>query len=364
MNDGLQQWIDTGLFDPTLPDPNGFAEALVYFTSIGVIASEFVGTDPAEVIGEVNRRMLRPGERLTGEQVRAAIGLEEEAFVTLLRASGYRPTDDFTPTDLEAFRGFSAASQLFSTEPLLHFARVLSSAMARVADASSALFRVDVGRRLEAEGATEADYARKNAESSELVELIYPPMQAFFLRQMMDAVRLSDAARRTVTSGADTTLNVAVGFVDVVGYSSLASRTAPDELARFIDAFESTATAVVADHGGRLVKLIGDEVMFVTVDPAQAVGVVTALHEAFDGSGAVPSGGVAFGEAIAIGGDYYGTVVNLASRLVDESIPGEALVDRATADRVGDGWTVEPAGRRSLKGFDDPVEVFTVTRPN
>ena len=364
MDDGLRQWVEAGLFDPTQPDPNGFADALAFFTSIGVVAGDFADVEPAEVIGEVNRRMLRPGERLTAERVRTEIGLDPEPFGELLRASGYRSDDAFTPLDLEAFRSFGAASQLFSPEALFHFSRVLSSAMARVADATSALFRVDIGTRIEAEGGAEVDYARKNAESAQLVDQIFPPMRAFFLRQMMDAVRLSDAARRTVTSGAATTLNVAVGFVDVVGYSSMASRTAPDDLARFIGTFESNATAVVAEHGGRLVKLIGDEVMFVTVEPAQAVGVVTALHETFDGSGAIPRGGVAYGESIAIGGDYYGTVVNLAARLVDEAIPGEALVDRATADRVGDHWTIEPAGRRSLKGFDDPVDVFTVSRAN
>jgi adenylate cyclase len=59
-------------------------------------------------------------------------------------------------------------------------------------------------------------------------------------------------------------------------------------------------------------------------------------------------------------GDYYGKVVNLASRLAELAIPGEVLVDAETAKWAGGALDVRSAGRRLLKGYDDPVEVFSV----
>ena len=69
---------------------------------------------------------------------------------------------------------------------------------------------------------------------------------------------------------------------------------------------------------------------------------------------------MAFGAVIASGGDLYGPIVNLASRIADIAVPGEVLVNQAIADSVP-GRVFEPAGRRQLKGFNDPVRLWTLT---
>ena len=95
---------------------------------------------------------------------------------------------------------------------------------------------------------------------------------------------------------------------------------------------------IVLRAGARVVKLIGDEVMFVTVDADAACRAALALMDGFVAVDArvVPRGGVAFGNVLVRGGDYYGPVVNLASRLVDEAVPEEVLatteVRRAATD--------------------------------
>ncbi len=76
-----------------------------------------------------------------------------------------------------------------------------------------------------------------------------------------------------------------------------------------------------------------------------------------------PRGGVCFGDVITRHGDYYGPVVNLASRLADLAIPGEVLVDGATARSAADAFEFREAGRRQLKGFDHPVEVYSLGVP-
>lgn len=157
-----------------------------------------------------------------------------------------------------------------------------------------------------------------------------------------------------MTSTATTTIKVAVGFVDIVGYTRLAASVGPDDLARFIRDFEEQAIGLVADNGGRLVKLIGDEEMFVALDPSEAVAVASAMLDAFDGTKAAPRAGIAYWEVVALGGDYYGEIVNLASRITDQAVPGEVLVDEATASATSE-QRFERAGRRQLKGFDQPV---------
>jgi adenylate cyclase len=141
----------------------------------------------------------------------------------------------------------------------------------------------------------------------------------------------------------------------------------PDELGALVSRFEATAFDVVTARGGRLVKFIGDAIMFAAADPAAGCGIVGDLVEAFTAGGTQPRGGVVYGEVLFRHGDYYGPVVNLAARLVDAAIPGEVLVDAAVVDTMagraggpGGQSMFEPAGRRMLKGFEDPVRVWTL----
>ncbi|MEM7288637.1 MAG: adenylate/guanylate cyclase domain-containing protein, partial [Actinomycetota bacterium] len=315
-----------------------------------------------ELVGTVNMSQLRPGATLTAEEAWEATGLDREAFDGLLVAAGYSTDQRFTEDDVAAFRAFAAAEAIFSVEALGDFARVLTGAMARVADATSALFRIDAAPRIEEDGGAEVDYARQNYDSAQLTGELFTAMRALFRNQLMGAVRLSDQARQASTTDATSTISIAIGFVDIVGYTRYAASTAPDELARFIARFERQATDAVRSRGGRLVKLIGDEIMYVALSAADAVQIASAVIEDFVGTDALPRGGVAFGEVIGVGGDYYGPVVNKASRIVDQAVPGELLVDRAVVDAIGDSVTVTPAGRRQLKGFDEPVELFSVER--
>jgi adenylate cyclase len=99
-------------------------------------------------------------------------------------------------------------------------------------------------------------------------------------------------------------------------------------------------------------------VMFASTDPASAC---RAAHALMDGFGTelnrvVPRGGLAYGDVVVRGGDYYGSIVNLASRLVDEAVPQELLVTKELVDAAPD-CEFEPAGRRMVKGFTDPVTV-------
>ena len=152
---------------------------------------------------------------------------------------------------------------------------------------------------------------------------------------------------------------LAVGFIDLVGFTPLSLRTSPARLLGLISQFEAKAFEVASGHNGRIVKHIGDEVMFVAVDANAGCAIAHDITAAYS-EDIEPRGGVAFGDVITRHGDYYGTVVNLASRLAELAVPGEVLVNEAVASSAGNRFAFRPAGRRLLKGFDAPLEVFSL----
>ena len=114
-----------------------------------------------------------------------------------------------------------------------------------------------------------------------------------------------------------------------------------------------------------MVKHIGDEVMFVAVDPNAACEIALELVEAVEtlGRGVRPRGAVAFGPVLQRAGDYYGPVVNLASRVAELAVPYEILVTEELV-HAAEHWSLafKPAGRRMLKGFEEPVSLWELQR--
>lgn len=157
---------------------------------------------------------------------------------------------------------------------------------------------------------------------------------------------------------------MAIGFVDLVGFTPVSSSAPARELLDLLLAFERHAHELVQAHGGRVVKLIGDEVMFAAVDPGDACRIADGLFREFAGrTDLTPRAGIAWGDVLAHGGDYFGAVVNLASRIADIAVPWEILLSPEVAARVPDGYRAEPAGRRLLKGFADPVPLSSLVSP-
>ncbi|MFO7281607.1 MAG: adenylate/guanylate cyclase domain-containing protein [Thermoanaerobacterales bacterium] len=238
--------------------------------------------------------------------------------------------------------------------------RVVAGAMERIAEAAVAVYVQGLEGELRRQGASLAEMAEANVRATSLALELGVGLGAVFRHHMRQAV----ARQRVVQEGVARRelARLAVGFVDLVGSTGMQAGLDPDELGAFVSRFESRAFEVVAAHEGRLVKFIGDAIMFAAVDPAAGCRIAADLVRTFTADGTQPRGGLVFGEVLFRHGDYYGPVVNLASRLAATAIPGEVLVDAAVAEALADDEELafEPAGRRMLKGFDRPVTVWSL----
>jgi adenylate cyclase len=146
-----------------------------------------------------------------------------------------------------------------------------------------------------------------------------------------------------------------VGFADIAGFTRLARAMADAELARMVQAFEAGAADIVAAHGGRLVKTLGDEVMFVTDGPDDALAIAAAMHD-LPSPGPEPLAlriGVATGPMVSRMGDFYGGTVNRASRLTAIARPGATLIDTTTEDALADPshYVLRHLAPRPLRGM-------------
>ena len=164
---------------------------------------------------------------------------------------------------------------------------------------------------------------------------------AIFEPLFRNHLEYADQATRTALAGSHdhTEMPLTVGFIDLNGFAAQSSSLSTRDLLDLVVSFEALAVDLVAAHGCRLVKLIGDEVMFSSVDCTEACRIASALIEAISSWGYVACGGLAHGHVITSGGDVYGEVVTLSAR----------------------GRAFDPAGRRQLKGFTQPVRVWSLS---
>lgn len=163
---------------------------------------------------------------------------------------------------------------------------------------------------------------------------------------------------------------VVVLFTDLVGSTAMYRRLGDARAFRYVWSHFDALKPVIAEHGGALVKTIGDAVMAVFPEPASALEAAAAFHAVLDAhdreAGFDPPVGLKVGlasgpaYAVNLNGliDYFGSTVNLAARIQAESAGGDVVVPADLADEVaavlGEAWHAEPLDVQA-KGFDAPV---------
>jgi adenylate cyclase len=257
-------------------------------------------------------RLLGPPE-LTPVEIAAVAGVGLDDTRRLWRALGFPPVADdaavFTKADaagLAVVRALLARGEV-DLPTLVQLARVTGRSLARVADAQATV--VEAGR-----GGPEDLPALANDLERSIT---------YVWRRHLAAALMRRAARPT-----EGEKSLSVGFADMVGFTALSQALDAHDLAAMVDRFEAVAYEHVPARGGRVVKMIGDETMFASDDPAAAAEIALALVDAHAQSPDLPAVrvGLAHGPALEWEGDLFGPTVNLASRLVNVARPSSVLV--------------------------------------
>ena len=309
-------------------------------------------------------RMLMPGDaRYDVAGVAEAAGTSPEVAARIWRALGFPDVPDtvmaFSERDARALR--FAVDRRFrgeqSIDDLEHQVRVVSASLARLAafEADLVAEGLDALRSTGADDDAVAIALIEEADWESITALIDYTHRLLFRAAVW---------RRLARPTEGPTVDLAVGFADLVGYTELSEGLDEHELSELLAAFELLAYDTAAEHNGRIVKTIGDEVMFVGA-PRDVAVIGLALAERTAGHSLLPDVrvGIACGSLLARDGDYYGPVVNLASRITGRARRGTVLaaegVHRALAGDPELAW--RPLGRKRLRGIGE-VELLVLRR--
>jgi adenylate cyclase len=360
-----KEFIDAGIYDPASPHAADRLQLIEWMVERGVTLEQMVERGNRSLSGLAGDLALRPGRRVSARDIAEQTGIPVEKVLALALAAGFPPpgpdAPSFTEADIQVFVTFSAGASLFGEAATQRFTRVVGSSLSRIAEAAVTLFQVNVEQPILESGGSELSIAQKNLSAIETLGSVRVLLDSLFGSHVETAIRRLREARPTRSPDS---VQFAVGFVDLVGFTTVTQRMAVRDLALLVEHFEEACYDVVAAFDGRVVKLIGDEVMFVTRDRGDACRIALTLFERFAADRSVtPRGAIAYGEMLVRGGDYYGPIVNLAARIAQVAVPSELLVTAEVASEVAAAdLDFEPAGRRMLKGFDEPVSLLTVSR--
>jgi class 3 adenylate cyclase len=361
-----------GLYDPDANDAGANLALLEYLLGLGLSIPELVQASVEKrILSVAALNRLRPdGERITLSEAAARADVDVEFAAQLWRAAGFvdvrRHERRFSARDVDMFAVFRLMGDLVGTERVVQLMRIAGAATASMAEAETALLRSSI----EAPLVGSHDYVEIARSYVGLVTELLPRLSGAIdtlHRHFLDSI-----GRRYSDSGAPpsstNTVDLAIGFADLSGYTSLSGRLDTDALVAMIDAFESTAYDLVAVSGASVVKRMGDAVMFMTPAPGVACELALDLVDATDADERLPPlcVGLAFGPVIVRGGDVYGPFVNLAARLCAAAAPGTIVVAadvESRLRRLTDRYRFAGPELLTLAGFAETVPAFAVARP-
>ena len=310
-------------------------------------------------------RMMLGEKRYSMREVAERTGRDVEWLSRYRRTIGLAaPGPDecaYGEADVEdALRGRTFTDAGMSDDLLLATERIIGRAMSQYA----AAFRLAFAETFMEPGDTESEVADRYAAAFQALEpLAGPHFAHLFFLHLRELVRddvISAEERRAGKLGdRDAT---AVAFVDVVGFTELGESIGHERLSGVAGRLEDLATEAAAPPV-RLVKAIGDAVMLVAPEPPALVEAALALVESAESAELPPlRAGIAYGPAVNRFGDWYGSTVNLASRLTERARPASVLVSEPAREAAAEAFDWSYAGEKRLKGFSRAVKAYRARR--
>ena len=316
-------------------------ELIALLRALGVPAPEIdqAQADGTLVLLAIDKLALGQDLRFDLDDACKATNLPAEELRHIWRSLGFPDPHPgevlFSDVDI---RNFVAVAELMhsgvvSPEVTYGMTRVIGSSMARVA---SALIDAVSSRAEEVLSTPGEDEAAKVLEPIASQAGGFLPIFPAVLEQVWRRHLQAAARRRLLRGDAEDGPGQVVGFADLVGFTALAQQVSDEELAEVVDQFERLAYDVVVAGGGRVVKMIGDEVMFLVDDPSSAAQIALGLADASHDAAGLSDVrvGMAVGSVVEREGDAFGVTVNLASRATSIAYPGTVVVSPNLRDAL------------------------------
>ena len=355
------EFEQAGLYDPEDPHAAERHELLHYLVRRGATLDDLVEfRDELPAVAIVIA--LRHGDALTVDDLARRSGVDRAQVVRIVRACGFtEPGPDeraFSEGMARLCALVPSAVDLFGDEAVFQLLRVMGASSIRLADALVSSFLANVEPTVRDGDGGGLEVARANASAIELFPEVVAGIDTL-LRQHLVQLRRPASGHE----GGYETRDLCVGFIDLVDSTELARDVPMDELGTLLADFEHVASDTVTAAGGRVVKLIGDEVLYTTDDPTAAARIALEVADRLHDHPKLPEvrAGVVSGRVMLRDGDVFGPVVHLAARVVKVGAPGDVI---ASAGLAGDADVPSvPLGARDVRGFG-PIDLFKLLRPS
>ncbi len=316
---------------------------------------------------EIERLILGGDPELTATDVAEQVGADLADARRVWRALGFPELDPdarmFNSLDVEALAEVRGAieSGLIDQDTAINLTRAVGQTMARLADWEVASLGPLVD---EIEAGPWATGSRSGA-TRRLLEDLGEPFETLLLyawrRHLSAAVARAEAARADDGEGAGA-LDVTVGFADIVAFTALSNEIGESKVGDLIEIFESRCHDVVSTHRGRVIKSLGDSVLFVVDDAIRGLDIAEGIIQVIGRDSRMPDVrvGLASGPVAMRLGDVFGPAVNMAARLTGVARRNRVIVDETTAGLLPeDRFEVRRLPARPVRGFGilEPIAV-------
>ncbi|MCP9271209.1 adenylate/guanylate cyclase domain-containing protein [Mycolicibacterium arenosum] len=329
-----------------------------------------------QVRSSVSTPLLLPTIRVLGDdrlyvslrELNAATGMDVELLNRLIAAAGLpRPADLDTAVLLQADADAIARAKVFigmgvTPDETVAVLRALTEGLGHAAE----MMRDSVLNLLLVPGEDEIEFAEASQAFAQRArpELLAMIGDLFLMRLRSSLESEAITAAERAAGQLPGARHVTVAFADVVGFTELGEQLSPYDLERLARRLADTARTATCTPV-RFVKSVGDAVMLVSPEPTPLLTAVLDLAEAASADDLPPLRiGVASGSAVTRAGDWFGSPVNLASRVTAVARPGTVLVAESTQaiveDTAGIQWSA--VGSRRLKGVSNKVNLFRARR--
>jgi class 3 adenylate cyclase len=349
-----------------IADAQARAGLLEYLAGLGFTVDDMAEAERrGRLFGLAGDALLQSGPqtftlRTAAESIGVPIADVEHAWAILGLTVEDSDTRVLTQADVDALATWVEMRARLGQEATDGYMRVVGATLARLAEAVSSVIRASAPRLWLGDTGDELTTARAYQEVAGFVPRLGSMIDAIHRHHLVSTRTFIEGVERGPSAAS---ILCGVGFADLSGFTALTQTLTPAELSAMLTEFGNAVSDVVHADGGRVVKFLGDAVMWVSPQPERlAVAALDLVqHPRAHEAGLQVRAGLAYGAILTLNGDYFGNAVNLAARLVAAAAPGQILASAEVHEQLPN-WPAVIQEPLQLKGFDAPMIAYELGR--